>query len=93
MTSCTSFGSLRVQNEDCVDAHRGFDTHPHRDAEIFYIFSGELTHGDSMISKSGSDSEQGDGFDRMKKGTYTLLLAAQESHTRSKTKATNRLTF
>lgn len=46
------YGALRVMNDDFVDAHRGFDTHPHRDMEIItYILSGELTHQDSMGNK------------------------------------------
>jgi hypothetical protein len=63
-----NFGSLRVLNEDRVDAHRGFDTHPHRDAEIFsYILNGELTHRDSMIQK-GKETKEGDDFFKMKRG-------------------------
>jgi hypothetical protein len=66
--SFQNFGSLRVLNEDRVDAHRGFDTHPHRDAEIFsYILNGELTHRDSMIKK-GKETKEGDDFFRMKRG-------------------------
>ncbi|KAH9023210.1 pirin domain-containing protein [Lactarius pseudohatsudake] len=43
------FGSLRVLNEDRVDAHTGFGTHGHREFEIFsYVVSGELQHNDSM---------------------------------------------
>jgi len=43
------FGSLRVINEDRVSPKNGFDTHPHRDYEIYsYIVNGELTHRDSM---------------------------------------------
>jgi len=63
-----NFGSLRVLNEDRVDAGQGFPTHPHRDAEIFsYILSGELTHRDSMIQK-GNEGTEGDDFFRMKRG-------------------------
>ena len=66
--SFQNFGSLRVLNEDRVDPHRGFDTHPHRDAEIFsYILNGELTHRDSMIKK-GKETKEGDDFFRMKRG-------------------------
>ncbi|HHY28283.1 MAG TPA: pirin family protein [Desulfitobacterium dehalogenans] len=47
-----SFGTLRVINDDLVEAGTGFDTHPHRDMEIVsYIVNGELTHGDSMGNK------------------------------------------
>ena len=39
----SQFGSLRVMNEDRVDAHTGFGTHGHREFEIFsYVVSGEL---------------------------------------------------
>lgn len=38
-----SFGSLRVINEDRVEATTGFGTHGHREFEIFsYIINGEL---------------------------------------------------
>ncbi len=43
------FRSLRVINEDRVDADSGFPTHPHRDMEIVtYILEGALQHRDSM---------------------------------------------
>lgn len=64
----TSFGSLRVLNEDRVKANSGFPTHPHRDFEIFsYILSGELTHRDSMLQK-GAEGGQSDRFYRMHRG-------------------------
>ncbi|KZP13191.1 RmlC-like cupin, partial [Athelia psychrophila] len=45
----SSFGSLRVINEDRVAPRTGFGTHSHREFEIFsYIISGELQHNDSM---------------------------------------------
>jgi quercetin 2,3-dioxygenase len=44
-----NFGILRVMNDDLVQPHRGFGTHPHRNMEIItYIVHGELTHEDSM---------------------------------------------
>ncbi|MBU3108037.1 pirin family protein [Clostridium gasigenes] len=47
------FGLLRVINDDLVNPHTGFDTHPHQDMEIIsYVVDGELTHGDSMGNKS-----------------------------------------
>ena len=46
------FGSLRVMNDDFVQPHTGFATHPHKDMEIIsYVLSGELTHTDSMGNK------------------------------------------
>jgi redox-sensitive bicupin YhaK (pirin superfamily) len=43
------FRSLRVINDDIVEAGQGFGEHPHRDAEIFsYVLDGELEHKDSM---------------------------------------------
>lgn len=44
-----NFGVLRVINDDLVDAHTGFNTHPHQNMEIIsYVVNGQLTHGDSM---------------------------------------------
>ena len=46
------FGVLRVMNDDIIQAHSGFATHPHRDMEIItYVIHGELTHEDSMGNK------------------------------------------
>jgi len=45
----SSFGVLRVMNDDLVQAERGFGEHPHRDMEIMtFIVDGYLTHKDSM---------------------------------------------
>ena len=73
------FGSLRVMNDDLVQPHTGFGTHPHRDMEIIsYVLSGELTHADSMGNKESlgrgaiqylsagtgiTHSEMNDGYD------------------------------
>lgn len=53
------FGTLRVMNDDIVQPHTGFGTHPHRDMEIVsYVISGKLTHADSMGNKESL--ERGD---------------------------------
>ena len=43
------FSDLLVINDDRVQPGRGFDTHGHRDMEIFsYVLEGVLAHKDSM---------------------------------------------
>lgn len=47
--SRTSFGSLRVWNDDTIQPQRGFDYHGHRDMEIItYVRRGAITHGDHL---------------------------------------------
>ena len=42
-------GSLRVINDDIIDAHNGFGTHPHDNMEILTcVLKGAITHKDSM---------------------------------------------
>jgi redox-sensitive bicupin YhaK (pirin superfamily) len=45
----TSFGPLRVLNEDVIAPKNGFSSHPHREYQIItYMISGEVTHADDM---------------------------------------------
>lgn len=45
----TSWGTLRVWNDDAIAAKSGFPPHPHRDMEIVtYIREGAITHRDSL---------------------------------------------
>lgn len=53
------FQSLRVMNNDTIQAGGGFPKHPHSDMEIFtYVIEGQLAHEDSM--GNGSTIEAGD---------------------------------
>lgn len=47
-----SFGELLVINDDVIQPHTGFDTHPHRDMEIItYVRRGAISHKDSRGNK------------------------------------------
>lgn len=75
-------GSLRVLNQDRIDPHTGFPTHPHADMEIItYMLEGSIRHKDSM----GNTRMVGEGqIQWMSAGTGVQHSEwnASEGHTR-----------
>lgn len=64
------FGTLRVFNDDTIDAYSGFDEHGHEDMEIVTIvFKGQLAHRDSMGNKKTITSGE---VQRMSAGTGVI---------------------
>jgi len=72
------FGPLRVINDDCIAAGRGFGMHPHRDMEIVTVMvEGQLNHRDSMghaeVLRAGE-------VQRMSAGTGVVHSEINEGH-------------
>ncbi|MEW9700865.1 pirin family protein [Paenibacillus sp. SI8] len=75
----TSFGVMRVCNDDDIAAGRGFGPHPHSDMEIVSIvLSGAIKHEDSLghVAVTGSN-----GVQRMSAGSGVIHAEYNASET------------
>lgn len=77
------FSDLKVINDDRIAPFGGFETHPHRDMEIFtYIMKGKMQHKDSIDGKEGY-IETGE-FQYMSAGTGVFhsekSVSSEETH-------------
>jgi quercetin 2,3-dioxygenase len=52
-----SWGSIRVWNDDLIEAQTGFPPHPHADMEIItYVRTGAITHKDSLGNEGRTEA-------------------------------------